>query len=338
MPATLDYDHLTRPQKLACFFVMLGPERAAHLLQTFRADEIEDICRNIAEFHLVPEEIQKRVSEEFAELLAHSGNAVLGGASFAQATLSRVKGDFNSSDFLNRLAPLEDTGQMRQSLEEIPSTLIFKFIREEQPQTIAYVLNFLSAERAAEIIGLLGDEAREDVLERVGLMEEVSLEHIQKLIAAMRRRVAVKSGDSPRASEGLNLVASLLNAIDREQSKKLVASLSQRNPVLGQAIQRKMFSFEDLGRLSPRDHQRIMREIESKDLVVALKGATVRLQGILLQAVSKRAAETIREEMEMLGPVRRKEVDDAQDRIIQAVRMLEDEGEITLDPGGDLVG
>ncbi len=337
MALAIDYDKLSRTQKLACFFVVIGPDRAAQLLQSFEEEEIEQICREITQFEIIPEDLQRRVAEEFSFILAESVSSILGGPRFAQKALSMVKGDYHANHLLSRLAPLENTGEIKHALSEMPSRLVFNFLREEQPQTIAYVLAFLPPDRAAEIIKMLAPSQREDVVERIGMMGEVSLEHIHKLIQAMRQRFTLKDEEPPQRSGGLRLVADLLNNLNKEMSKTLLAKLTEKNPPLGQAIQRKMFSFDNLASLSSRDLQRVMREIESKDLVVSLKSSSDRLQEALLGAVSKRAAEMIREEMEMLGPIRLRDVEAAQDRIIQIVRMLEEEGEINLDRGGDLV-
>lgn len=338
MPAeALDYEKMTRMQKLAAFLVIIGPQRAAQLMQTFEEEEIEQLCREITQFGMIEENLQHRITEEFSVLLANSVTSVLGGPRFAQKALSMVKGDYHANHLLSRLAPLESTGEVKNALSEMPLRLVYNFLREEQPQTIAYVLSFLSPERTAEVMKMLAPSQREDVLERIGLMEEVSLEHIHKLIQAMRQHYTLKDEEPPQRSGGLRLVADVLNNLGKDMSKNLLAKLTEKNPSLGQAVQRKMFAFESLSLLSSRDLQRVMREIESKDLVISLKSASKKLQDALLGAVSKRAAETIVEEMEMLGPVRLRDVEAAQDRIIQAVRMLEEEGEITLDQGGDVV-
>ncbi len=337
MAQTIEFEKMTRVQKLACFMVIIGPNRAAQLLQSFEEDEMEQICREITSFEIVPEDLQRRVTDEFSTLLADSVTSVLGGSRFAQRALSMVKGDYHANHLLSRLAPVENTGEVKQALASMPLRLVYNFLRDEQAQTIAYVLAFLSPERAADIIKMLAPTQREEVMERIGMMEEVSLEHIHKLIQAMRQHFTQKDEEPPHKSGGLRMVADVLNNLSKEMSKNLLAKITEKNPALGQGVQRKMFSFENLSILTARDLQRVMREVESKDLVISLKSASKRLQDALLGAVSKRAAETILEEMEMLGPVRLRDVEAAQDRIIQAVRSLEEEGEITLDQGGEVV-
>lgn len=338
MTIEISFDKMTRVQKLACFMVIIGPQRASTILQTFEEDEVEKICREITQFDVIPNELQREVMQEFSGVLSESVTSVLGGHRFAQETLSLVKTDFHTANLLGRLVPVENTSEVKAALGDMPIRIVFNFLREEQPQTIAYVLAFLNPERAAEVIKMLAPSQREDVMERIGLMEEISVDHIQKLIYAMRQHVTQKDEEPPQRSGGHRLVADVLNNLGKEMSKTLLTKLTEKNPALGQAIQRKMFAFENLGTLSSRDLQRIMREIESKDLVISLKSANKRLRDALLGAVSKRAAETIMDEIEMLGPVRLSEVEAAQDRIIQSVRMLEEEGEITIDQGGDVVG
>jgi flagellar motor switch protein FliG len=166
-------------------------------------------------------------------------------------------------------------------------------------------------------------------------MESTSLEHVGRVVNILKKQFDSKHKPTMHRSGGVRAVADLLNLMDKDTSKTLLSKLEERAPQLGLQIRRKMFSFEDLIRIDPADLQRVARELEMADLVVAMKSANSNLQEALLGAVSKRAAESMREEMEMLGPVRLKEVEAAQDNIIQVVRRLEEEGEITLDFGGE---
>lgn len=331
----IDYGSLNRTQKLALFLIVIGPEHAAQILKDFDEIETEQLCREIANFDIISEGIQQQVLEDFSEIIGSCLGAVLGGSRFAQKALGIAKGDYKAAALLGRIGPIGNSTEVISEIAEMDSRQIFNLIRNEQAQTIAFVMSHLTSQKASEILMMITPEQREGVVERIGIMTATKQENVNKVVRTIRKHVNPKDQTvTLQHSGGVRQVADLLNFIQKDVSKNLLAKIEERNPALGQAIQRKMFSFDDLIKLSARDLQRVMREIESNDLVIALKSANTRLQDVLLGAVSKRAAETLREEMSMLGPVRLKDVEGAQDRIIQAVRALEEEGEISLDQGG----
>lgn len=331
----VDYDSLNKIQKLALFMVVIGPEVSSELLKGFDDPEIEMICREISNHHIIDRETQAKVIEEFSDIISQSLGALLGGAGFAQRTLELAKGDYKAASLLGRIAPVGNSMEIIQEISDMEPRQIHNLVRGEQAQTIAFIISHLSQEKAASLISMLNSETRDEVVERIGGMESTSLEHVGRVVAILKKNFDSKHKPTMHRSGGVRVVADLLNLMDKETSKTVLAKLEERAPQLGMMIRRKMFSFEDLIRLETSDLQRVARELEMSDLVVAMKSANSNLQEALLGSVSKRAAESIREEMEMLGPVRLKEVEAAQDRIIQIVRRLEEEGEITLDFSGE---
>lgn len=334
----IKYESLNRMQKLALFLIVIGPEQAAQILQQFDEFDIEQIVREIANFRMINEEIQRQVVDEFSVIIGGSFGSILGGYPFAQRALEMAKGDFKASSLMSRISPVSTSTEVMSELSEMDTRMIYNLIRNEQPQTLAFVMSYLTTKKASEVLMMIPLDMREEVIERIGTMEKTTPENVQKVIENIRRHANQKDTSAMTQSGGVRVVADLLNLLDKNLSKALLTKITERNNTLGQAIQRKMFSFDNLITLSQRDLQRVMREIESTDLVVALKSANKALQSALLGAVSKRAAETLMEEMEALGPVRLKEVEAAQDRIIQNVRRLEEDGEITIgDGGGDVI-
>jgi len=208
---------------------------------------------------------------------------------------------------------------------------IFNLIKHEQPQTISFVLSYLDGTKSAEVFGLLGPELREEVIERLGTIESTSLDLVGKIARSLGKHFDAKVRPAFHRSGGVRAVADLLNELDKDMSKNLLARLEERNAQLGAAIRKKLFSFEDLSRLQPPDLQRVLREVDSASLAISMKSASESLREKLYAAISKRAAESLREEIEMLGPVRLKDVEAAQDSIIQVVRRLEEEGQISLE-------
>ena len=214
---------------------------------------------------------------------------------------------------------------------------IFNMIKTEQSQTIAFVLSYLENDKAGPILGMFNQDLREEVIERLGMLEPTSLEIINKVANSLSKNLDTGGKLTMNKSGGVRMVADLLNTLEKDDSKEILANIEERNPILGAEIRKKMFSFDDLIRLELTDLQRIMREVDSGDLTLSLKSATESLREFILQAVSKRAAETLVEDLEMMGPVKVTEVEAAQERVIQVVRRLEEQEEISLDGGSQTV-
>lgn len=331
----LDYGKLTRQQKLAIFLIIIGPEAAAEVLRHFDDADIELLCREMSTVTVVPIEVQRLSMEEFSPLVARSVGSALGGLSYAQRTLEIAKGDYKASTIVGRIGPVVGTSvEVIKDISEMEGRQIFNLIKHEQPQTISFLLSYLDSEKSAEVFALLGPELREEVIERLGTIESTSLELVSKIARSLGKHYDSKVRPAFHRSGGVRAVADLLNQLDKEMSKNLLARLEERNANLSAAIRKKLFSFEDLLRLQPADFQRVLREVDSANLATAMKSASEKLRENIYGAISKRAAESLKEELEMLGPVRLKDVETAQEAIIQVVRRLEEEGQITLEADG----
>jgi len=328
------YKKMTRIQKLATFLVVIGPEAAAYVLKQFEDEEIEAICKEMTQIEAIEEDLQKAVVEEFSGVILSSYSSLLGGPLYTRKALEIAKGDFKATSILERIAPTSNSAEVIKEIEQMEPRQIFNMIKTEQPQTIAFVLSYLEKDKAGPIIGMFNQDIREEVIERLGMMEPTSLELINKVANSLSKNLDTKHKATMNKSGGIRMVADLLNTLTKEDSKAILANIEERNPSLGAEIRKKMFSFDDLVRLELPDLQRIMREVDSGDLTVALKSAPDQLRDAILQAVSKRAAETLQEELEMMGPVKLTEVEAAQERVIQVVRRLEEQEEISLDGGG----
>lgn len=327
----LDFAKLNRNQKLAVFLVVIGPETAANVLKQFDDPEIEILCREMSALSIIPESVQKQALEEFAGVVAQSAGSALGGLAYAQRTLEIAKGDYKASAIIGRVGPVGTSVEVIQEISEMEGRQIFNLVKNEQPQTISFILSYLDGAKAAEVFGLLGPELREEVIERLGTIESTSLDLVGKIARNLGKHFDSKTRPAFHRSGGVRAVADLLNQLEKEMSKNLLARLEERNAQLGEAIRKKLFSFEDLGRLQPADLQRVLREVDSSNLATSMKSASESLREKIFAAISKRAAEGLRDEIEMLGPVRLKNVEAAQDAIIQVVRRLEEEGQISLE-------
>ena len=330
--ADIDYNKLNRQQKLAVFLICIGPEGAAEILKNFDDAEIELLCREMSTFPMVPESVTKQAIEEFSSIVASSVGSSLGGLSYAQRTLEIAKGDYKANSIIGRVGPVGSTSvEVIADLAEMEGRQIFNLIKHEQPQTISFVLSYLEPAKSAEVFALLSPELREEVVERLGTIESTSLDLVAKIVRSLGKHFDSKVRPAFHHSGGVRVVATLLNSLDKDMSKTLLTRIEERNATLGAAIRKKLFSFEDLNRLAAADLQRVLREVDSSNLAVSMKSASEALRDKIYAGLSKRAAEGLKEEIDLLGPVRLKDVESAQDVIIQAVRKLEEEGQISLD-------
>jgi flagellar motor switch protein FliG len=284
---------------------------------------------------MVSDNTRIRVLEEFTPLVGESITATLGGLDYARRTLEIARGDYKAGTIIGRLGPAGSAVEVIKDISEMEGRQIYNLIKNEQPQTISFVLSYLEGAKAAEIFALLSPDLREEVVERLGTIDSTSLDLVGKIVRNLGKHFDNKVRPTYHRSGGVRVVADLLNGIDKEMSKSLLARLEERNAQLGAAIRKKMFSFEDLSRLAAADLQRVLREVDSANLAVSMKSASDPLKEKIYQSISKRAAESLRDEIGMLGPVRLKDVEVAQDAIIQVVRRLEEEGSISLDSGSD---
>jgi flagellar motor switch protein FliG len=332
MTAT-DYANLTRKQKLAIFLIVIGPEAAAEVLRQFDDAEIELLCREMSTVPVVPAEVQKPALEEFAGLIGKSMGSSLGGEAYVRKTLEMAKGE-RASAIIGRVGNSSAAAaEVTDEVSTLEARQIFNLLKGEQPQTVSFFLSYLDSTKAAEVLNLIDPESRDDVVERLGTIESTSPELVGKLTRSLGKRMGQKARPTLHRSGGVGTVVELLNQLDKDTRKNLLTRLEERNATLAGAIRKKLFTFEDLLRLQPGDLQKVLREVDSAVLPMAMKNANAMLRERIYGGISKRAAESLKEEIEMLGAVRLKEVEAAQDNVIQTVRRLETEGQISLDEG-----
>lgn len=334
--AEADYTKLTRLQKLAIFLIVVGPESAADVMRHFNDAEIEAVCREMGQTPVVSEAFRDAAIEEFTPIIGESLGCTLGGLDYARRALEIVRGEYKAGVLLTRVGaepPAASSSDIMADIVEMEGRQIYNLLKDEQPQTVAFILSHLGSAKSAEVFMLLPNELREEVAERLGTIESTPRDLVARIVRNLSRHVSGKPVQAYQTSGGVRAVADLLNSLDKESSKNLLGRIEERNAILGAAVRRKMFSFDDVRRLASADLQRVLREVDSSHLAVAMKSATEALRESIYAALSKRAAESLRDEISMLGPVRLKDVEVAQDAIIQVVRRLEDEGAITVGDG-----
>jgi flagellar motor switch protein FliG len=329
----LEYFRLSKVQKIAALLITIGPDAAAEVMSSFELTMLEQICREIAAMPMIEAPLRDELMKEFSDVIYSGLQAELGGVPFAQMVLAKAKGDYAATAILSRCAS-DGPNQAGEEIRQMEGRQVVNLLKSEQPQTVAFIVSCMDTAKAAEVLQMLPAELREEVVERLGSMEPTSTDSIHKVASKLNSRIDRKAMQQGlHRGGGVKACADILNALDKELRKTLLSRIEERNAPLGGAIRRKVFSFEDITRLSPQDLQRVMREVDSADLPIALKSMKPPVVKAVLSTMSKRAAESLKEEIEILAPPRAKDVEAAQDRVIAIVRRLEEAEEITLDSG-----
>lgn len=327
----VDYAELSKNEKLAIFLVAIGTETASIILSCLDDSDMEAVCREISKINLIDNALKREAIKDFSTIIGDAVGSTVGGEVFVRKTLEDKKG---AGELLSRIAPGVGVGAVVAQVSGMAPVQIYNLLKNEQGQTAAFLLSQLPVEKVSKILELFPGTMRTDILEQMGQMKCVPVEMLMKIAGSLGPSSSSEVKSSSKDCDGVEMVAEILNAMGRDDSREFLDSLNEKNPELSSAISKKMFSFADLIKLSTADLQRIAREVDMNDLVVALKMASKDLMEAIMKSVSKRAAESIKEELEMLGPTKVKIVEEAQERIINVVKRLEEDGAIELDQGG----
>ncbi len=324
---------MTKVQKLAALLIVIGPEAASQVMKNLDEHELDTVAGEMAKMPMIPQELQRDILKEFTGVAVEASTCILGGVGYTQNALEKSVGVFRATNIVGRVSPTRTPVAAMQQIIEMEPRQIHNLLKQEQPQTIALVMSYLGSAKSAQLLVLLRPETREQVVERLATLAATPIEVVEKLVEVLNHRVGTKPTRALNQTGGMKMTAELLNSLDKNISKTLLIALEERNADLGAGIRQKMFTFEDLSSLDLPSLQKVLREIDMRDLAVSLKSASDKLKSTLLACISKRAAETVNEEMSFMGPLKLKDIEAAQGRIIDVVRRLESEGEIELDSG-----
>jgi flagellar motor switch protein FliG len=322
--------HMTSFQKIAALLVMLGPEGASVVLKGLAPAEVDAISVEMAKIGLMDRPLQEAILKEFSNVAVEASTSVRGGVEFTTQALEKAMGIFKANNIVTRVAPSRTPVAAMQEIVEMEPRQIATIIKAEQPQTIALILSYLPPDKAGQVLTLTRNEIRDQVVERLATLVPTPIEAVERVVAILGAKTGTRQTRALNQTGGLKAAAALLNALDKNNSKALLVAMEERNPELVQSIQQKMFTFEDLAGIEPAGLQRVLREVDLRELAIALKSASEELKGALLGAISKRAAETVGEEMGLMGPLKLRDIETAQNKIIEVVRRLESEGEISI--------
>ena len=326
MAATTVTSTLTGVRKAAVFTLLLGEEPSAAVFKHLHEDEIEQIAREVAILGAVPAPTGEQVLEEFHNMWQAAEFVARGGVDYAQKLLVKSLGADMARRLLDKLVKSFESTVVFTALEKADPQQLSKFILAEHPQTIALILAHLKPSQAAQLVGLLPDEVRVEVLTRMANLDEISPEVIMRISSVMEQRLKALGGATHESYGGVRAVAELLNRLDRGVSRPVLEGIEGDSPDLAVSIRNLMFVFEDLAGVDETAIREIIQRADKKVLTVALKGTTEEIRSKFFQNMSKRAADLIREEMEVLGAIRLREVEAAQRDVVAIARKLEEEG------------
>ena len=325
-------------QKAAVLLITLGPEKSSEIFKHLKEDEIEELTLEIANTRSVSPDVKDDVINEFYQVCLAQQYIAEGGIGYAKELLEKALGDEEAQHVITKLTASLQVRPFEFIRKTEPSQVL-NFIQEEHPQTIAMILSYLAPGQASMILGALGPEKQADVARRIAMMDRTSPEVIKEVERVLERKLSSLINQDYTIAGGVDSVVAILNAVDRGTEKRIMETLEIEEPELAEEIRKKMFVFEDILLLDDRAIQRVLRDVENSDLGVALKGANEDVQNAIFKNLSSRLASMIREDMEYMGPVRMKDVEEAQQKIVGVIRKLEDAGEIVISRGGgdDLV-
>ena len=320
-------------RKAAIIIMALGDEHATEIFKYLQEEEIERIAREVASIGHVPADVGERVLSEFHQLTTAADHINRGGVEHARRLLSRTLGPELSRRIIDRVVKSFSTTAGFATLEKANPQQLSKFILAEHPQTIALILAHLNSGAAAQLVALLPDEMRADVLMRMASIEDIAPDVISRISGVIDQRLKSLGGASREQHGGVRSVAELFNRLDRSVSQAALERIEEQSQELAVQIRNLMFVFEDLTTVEDVGIREIVNRADKKTLTVALKGASEEIRQRFFNNMSKRAAELLKEEMELMGAVRLREVEKAQHEIVAVARKLEEEGLISTGAG-----
>ncbi len=330
----VNIDKLSGKKKAAILLLSLGPEKSSHVLKQMPEEDIEGITMEIANMSKIDRETRDAVMEEFM-LLGQAQQFMLeGGLDYAKKVLEETLGPQKATEIIKRMKEQVKVKPFSFVRGTDPNQII-TLIRNEHPQTIALILSYLDSQQSAAVLSELPEEMRADIAKRVALMERTSPEILKDVEEVLKEKLSSFFQQDFTQAGGIDAIVDILNSIDRGSEKLILEELEKEDAELADEIRARMFIFEDIITLDDASIQRVVREVDSKELAKALKGSSEEVKERLYRNVSKRAAAMLQEDLDFMGPVRLREVEEAQQKIVGIIRRLDEAGEIIMARGGD---
>ena len=331
--AKKDKNVLTGKQKAAILLISLGPDVSASVYKHLSEEEIERLTLEISGVRTVDSREKEVIIEEFHQIALAQEYITQGGIGYAKTILEKALGGDQAQSIINRLTSSLHVKPFDFARKAEPNQIL-NFIQGEHPQTIALILSYLDPAQAGQILSELPHEDQADIARRIALMDSTSPEIINEVEQLLERKLSTTVTQDYTQTGGIEAVVDVLNGVDRSTEKTILEALEIQDPELAEEIKKRMFVFEDIVTLDNRSIQRVIRDVENEDLMFSLKVASEEVKDVVFKNMSKRMADTFVEEMEYLGPVRLRDVEEAQSRIVATIRRLEEAGIIVVARGG----
>ena len=303
------------------------------LFKGLKEEEIEELTLEIANTRSVTPQIKEAVINEFYGICLAQQYIAEGGITYAKELLEKALGEDKAMDVISRLTASLQVKPFEFIRKTDPSQIL-TFIQDEHPQTIALILSYMSAQQSSMILSSLPPDRQADVARRIAKMDRTSPDTIKDVEKVLESKLSSLVNQDYTIIGGVDAVVEILNTVDRATEKHIMETLEIEEPELADEIRKKMFVFEDILMLDDRSIQRVLRDVDNNDLAMACKSANEQVQNAIFNNLSKRLAVMIREDMDFMGPVRMKDVEEAQQKIVNIIRKLEDSGEIVISRGG----
>ncbi|MRG85402.1 flagellar motor switch protein FliG [Salinibacillus xinjiangensis] len=326
-------NELTGKQKAAILLISLGPDVSAEVYKHLSEEEIEQLTLEISSVKKVDSNQKEKVIDQFHQIALAQDYISEGGIGYAKNVLEKALGEDEATKIIGRLTSSLQVRPFDFARKADPAQIL-NFIQNEHPQTIALILSYLDAEQSAQILSELPADMQADIAKRIAIMDSTSPEIINEVEQILEKKLSATVTQDYTYTGGIEAVVEVLNGVDRSTERTILDELETQDPELAEEIKKRMFVFEDIVTLDNRSIQRVIREVENEDLMLSLKVASEEVQQVLFKNMSNRMVENFKDEMEYMGPVRLRNVEEAQTRIVSVIRRLEEIGEIVIARGG----
>lgn len=322
-------EKLSPKEKAAVLMITMGKDQAAKVYKFLSEEEIEQLTLSITSMRRVDPELKEMVVDEFMQMCIARKYISEGGIDFAREILNKAFGETRTNDLIGKLSSSLRVKPF-DFIRKADSTQVLNFIQNEHPQTIALILSYVEPKHAAQILAALPLEKQTSVIARIANMGITSPEYIKETERVLEKKLSTLSFSDQTLAGGIDSLVTILNSVDRGTERHLLEALEETDAELVEEIRKRMFIFEDIVKLSNQAIQRVLKEIDNRDLAIALKGATNEVAKVIYENISKRLQEMIKEDIEYMGPVRVRDVEEAQQKIVNVIRQLDDAGEIII--------
>ena len=321
-------------EKSAVLLVSLGPDVASRVYKNLDESTIEMLTMEIAGLRKIPSNQREEVLREAQELLLAKEYMTQGGVDYAKQLLEAALGPERAQDILRRITA---SLQVRpfDFIRQTDPQQVLAFVQNEHPQTIALIVSYMEPKQAAQVMGGLPPKLQAEVAKRIATMERVTPDVLREVERVLERKVSTILSQDFTIAGGIDALVAIVNNADRATERNIMERLEEEDPELAEEVKKRLFVFEDILGMDDRSLQRVLRDVDMKDVALALKGASEALREKFFKNMSKRAAEMLKEDMEYMGPVRVRDVEEAQQKIVNVIRAIEDAGEIVIARGGE---